>query len=268
MKPERTGWGLKLAVVFIAFYLVVPTLLVVPMSFSAGSTFQFPPDGWSLRWYARLFTTPEWTESAWTSLRVAAIAAPLAAAVGTAAAFGIARLRSRTRAAALGFVMAPLIVPKILIALAVYGAFLRLRLSGTVVGIGLAHTVLALPYVVVAVTARLQGMDPQLQSAASSLGARPLSAFRRVTMPLAMPGILSGALLAFVTSFDELVTALFLQAPSVTTLPVRMFNSVVYNIDLSVAAASTILVIIVSAVLLGGQLLAVRQKAGEVGRAR
>ena len=256
---RRRPWFLATVVTVIAGYLTIPTLLVVPMSLSSGSTFQFPPPGWSLQWYERFFTSPQWLEAVANSFQVAAMAAPAATVIGTAAAFGLVRLSPKLRSAVLAVVMGPLIIPKILVALAVYGTFVGLRLSGTVFGIALAHTAIAIPYVVIAVTARLQGFEHNLVRAGLSLGASPFAVFRRVTLPLILPGILAGGLLAFATSFDELIIALFLQSPSATTLPVLMFNSVVYNIDLAVAAASTILVIVVSIVLMTAQAIGLRR---------
>jgi putative spermidine/putrescine transport system permease protein len=175
------------------------------------------------------------------------------------AAFGLARLHPRWRGTVSGFLLSPMIVPHILVALVVFSAFLRLSLNGTLIGIILAHTALAVPFVVIAVTARLQGMDSRLTGVAASLGANPYSAFRRVTLPLVMPGILSGAVLAFVTSLDEVVIALFLQAPGAITLPVKMFNSVTVQIDPTISAASSLMVVLVSVPILLAQVVGARR---------
>lgn len=252
----------KLLIAAIIAYLIVPTLVVVPISFSAGSTFKFPPESFSLQWWQRLIESEQWLRAALNSLKVGAIAAPLATVMGTAAAFGLSRVAPEKRNRLLGFIAAPLIIPKILVALAVYGAFLTFRLNGTLIGIALGHTAIAIPYVVVAVLTRLYNHDHRLADAAKVMGATPWRTFRRVTLPLIAPGILSGAALAFVVSFDELVIALFLQSPATTTLPVLMFSSVVYNIDLAVAAASTLFVVVVSAVMFAAQLISLRRRGG------
>ncbi|MFI5913283.1 ABC transporter permease subunit [Dactylosporangium sp. NPDC051541] len=259
---ERTSavrpW-LRAHTTIVAILLVAPTLVVIPMSFSAARTFRFPPDGWSLRWYQELFTSPEWTAAILNSLQVGVFTALFATLLGTTAAFGLTRLRPPWRGAVNGFLLSPMIVPHILVALVVFSAFLRLGLNGTLIGIILAHTALAIPFVVIAVTARLQGMDGRLAGVAASLGASPVSAFRRVTLPLVRPGILSGTVLAFVTSLDEVVIALFLQAPGAITLPVKMFNSVTVQIDPTISAASSLMVVLVSVPILLAQIAGSRR---------
>ncbi|MET7399125.1 ABC transporter permease subunit [Dactylosporangium sp. NPDC005572] len=250
---------LRVHTTVVAILLTVPTLVVIPMSFSSAQTFQFPPAGWSTRWYERLFTSPEWTAAILNTLQVGIFTALIATVLGTTAAFGLTRLRPRWRGVVNGFLLSPMIVPHILVALVVFAAFLRLSLNGTLIGIILAHTVMALPFVVIAVSARLQGMDSRLPGVAASLGASPMSAFRRVTFPLVLPGVLSGAVLAFVTSLDEVVIALFLQAPGAITLPVQMYNSVTVQIDPTISAASSVMVVLVSVPILVAQLAGARR---------
>ncbi|MDG4832535.1 ABC transporter permease subunit [Solwaraspora sp. WMMD1047] len=255
---EVRPW-LKVHTTIVAILLAGPTLVVIPMSFSSGVTFQFPPQGWSTRWYERLFTSPEWTAAILNTLQVGIYTALIATVLGTTAAFGLMRLRPRWRGPLNAFLLSPMIVPHILVALVVFAAFLRLSLNGTLFGIILAHTAMALPFVVIAVTARLQGMDHRLPKVAASLGASPLSAFRRVTLPLVLPGVLSGAVLAFVTSLDEVVIALFLQAPGAITLPVQMFNSITIQIDPTISAASSVMVLLVSVPILFAQIAGARR---------
>ncbi|MFG1927197.1 ABC transporter permease subunit [Cryptosporangium sp. NPDC048952] len=242
---EMRPW-LKVHTTIVAILLAAPTLVVIPMSFSASQTFRFPPEDWSLRWYQELFTSPDWIAAILNSLQAGLVTALFATVLGTAAAFGLARLHPRWRGPLNGFLLSPMIVPHILVGLVVFAAFLRVSLNGTLIGIILAHTAVALPFVIIAVTARLQGMDGRLPGVAASLGAGPVSTFRKVTLPLVLPGVLSGAVLAFVTSLDEVVIALFLQAPGAITLPVQMFNSVTVEIDPTISAASSLMVVLVS----------------------
>ncbi|MGN9910249.1 ABC transporter permease subunit [Phytohabitans sp. LJ34] len=258
---EMRPW-LKVHTGLVAVLLVAPTLVVIPMSFSSGRTFQFPPNGWSLQWYERLFTSPEWTAAIFNSIQAGLITALLATVLGTTAALGLMRLSPRWRGALTGFLLSPLIVPHILVALVVFAAFLQVGLNGTLIGIILAHTAMALPFVVIAVTARLQGMDGRLPGVAASLGASPFAAFRKVTFPLLLPGIMSGAVLAFVTSLDEVVIALFLQGPGAVTLPVQMFNSVTVQIDPTISAASSLIVVLVSVPILLAQVVSARRGKG------
>jgi len=261
MKP---GIFVRVATWLVAGLLVLPVVVIIPMSFSADITFQFPPESWSTRWYQNFFASEKWTFALTNSLKVGLVTAVVATTVGTLASLGIARLPRKMRGVASSVVMMPLIIPNILIALAIYATFLNLKLNGTLHGLVFAHTAIALPFVVIAVNARLQGIDKGLSAAAMSLGASPWGAFRQVVLPLLLPGVLSAAVLAFVTSFDEVVIALFLQTPANTTLPVQMFNSVAIEIDPTISAASSFVVVIVSAGILLGQLAALRRRKGRV----
>lgn len=245
---------LGIVVILIAIFLTLPAVLIIPMSFSSGTTFQFPPQGWSTRWYENLIVDHGWQSAILTSLQVSGIVTPLALVIGTLASFGLHRMTKRASSASLGVLISPLAIPNILVALAAYAFFLRLGLSGTIEGLVLAQTCLAIPFVVIAVWARLQGYDRSLTSAALSLGASRFTVLRTVTLPLITPGIVAGAVFAFVSSFDELVVALLLQGPGVVTLPVKMFNSVVEEADPTITAASTVLVVVVSSAILLVQL--------------
>lgn len=237
-------------VVFLAF----PAAFLVPLSLSSGTSFQFPPPGWSLRWYENLFTKSDWLDAIVVSLQVSILATALAVVIGTCATFALFSFSPRIRAAGTTTLISPLVIPNILVALAMYGTFLVLGFNGTLWGLVLANTCLAVPFVIIAVSARLHGYRRSLTSAALSLGATPFAAFRSVTLPLILPGIAAGAAFSFVVSFDELVIALLLQGPETKTLSVKMFNSVVDQTDPTISAASTVLVLVVSAVLFAGQL--------------
>ena len=236
--------------VLVAAWLVVPTLIVVPISFSGQDSFAFPPSSWGLEHYVTFFTEASWLNSLLVSLQLAVIVTVVATALGTAAAFALARTSLPGARAVDGLFLAPLIVPGIVVAIALYATFLGWGLIGTPTGFVLAHTVLALPFVVVNVGAALRGFDRTLERAAAGLGASSWATFRQVTLPVIRPGVASGALFAFVTSFDEVVVSLFIQSPQLQTLPVQMFTSVTNEVDPTIAAASTV-VLVVSTVLLG-----------------
>jgi putative spermidine/putrescine transport system permease protein len=236
--------------VLVGAWLVVPTLIVVPISFSGDDSFAFPPSSWSTKHYATFFTESSWLTSLLVSLQLALIVTAVATVLGTMAAFALARTRFAGKGAIDGLFLAPLIVPGIVVAVAMYAAFLGWGLIGTPAGFVAAHTVLALPFVTVNVTAALAGFDRTLERAAAGLGASSWATFRTVTFPLIRPGVLAGALFAFVTSFDEVVVSLFIQSPNLQTLPVRMFTSVTNEVDPTIAAASTV-VLVVSTALLG-----------------
>ncbi|MEV4694565.1 ABC transporter permease [Micromonospora echinospora] len=243
-------WWLKLVGALVALYFILPTLFVIPMSFSTASTFQFPPTGFSLKLYENFFTDPTWLASLRTSVLVGVLAASLATVVGTAAAIGLHSLTGRLARLARTLLMVSIVTPSIVIAVAVYISFLKWHLVGTLSGYVFAHAAIGVPFVLVSVTSALSGFDPKLLRASASLGATPMRTFLFVTMPLISRGIVTGAIFAFVTSFDEVVIALFLRAPTFQTLPVQMYNSVTVEIDPTIAASSSLVVVAVTVICL------------------
>ncbi|HWM34620.1 MAG TPA: ABC transporter permease [Pseudolysinimonas sp.] len=233
-----------------ALWLLVPMLIVIPMSFTGSRSYRFPPESWSFRWYENIVTDDRWLSALGTSLLIAVIVAVVATTLGTAAALGLSRIRIRGAQVLNGLFLSPMILPVVIIGVAVYLVFLNFRLVNSPGGMVLAHTVLATPYVVVAVAASLRGFDTTLERAGASLGAAPLRVFLSVTLPIIRPGVLAGALFAFIASFDELVVSIFLVGPSVRTLPVQMFTSVAQESDPTVAAVSTILMVSTAIILL------------------
>ena len=253
-------WWLKAIGVVVSLYFILPTLIVIPLSFSESRSFQWPPKGFSLQWYQNFFTNPIWLQSLLNSVMVAVLAALLATIVGTAAAVGLNRLTGRLAGFARALLMVSMVTPAIVIAVAVYISFLQWHLTGSLGGYVLAHAAIGVPFVLVAVTSALGGFDPKLLRASASLGASPLRSFIRVTMPLISRGILSGAIFAFVTSFDEVVIALFLRSPTFQTLPVQMYNSVTYELDPTISASSSLVVVVVTIIFLVPQLVGNRRK--------
>ena len=247
---RQLGWGLRICVIVVAVLLLGPTLVVIPMSFSAGETFQFPPSDWSLRWYVEFFSSAQWMNSLVTSIQIGLLVAVFATILGVGAALALDRTLWRGRGAFRAAMMAPMIVPSIVVAIAIYMVFLKWHLNGTAIGFVLAHTVLAVPFVITTVGASLAGYDRTVETASSSLGANALTTFIRVTLPLLLPGVASGFVFAFVTSLDEVVIALFLQTPNIRTLPVQMYDSITLEIDPTISAASSLIVVATTVVLL------------------
>ncbi|GGL94857.1 ABC transporter permease [Nakamurella endophytica] len=239
------------AAVVVALLLVVPTLVVVPISFTGKASFVFPPDSWSLRWYGNLFSDSRWTSALRRSLWIALLSSVLATTVGTAASVGLTRWRRRRwAAAARALLLVPVFVPAIVLAIGIYTVFGSLGLLGTVTGFVLAHASLGVPFVVISVTAVLQSFDVQLERAAESLGAGRWAVFRQITLPLILPGVLAGALFAFVASFDEILVSLFIKSPFLETFPIRVYQSVDNDTDPTVAAASTLVLVVTTLVIL------------------
>jgi len=226
----------------VLLFLVAPILIIVPLSFSSGSFFYYPLPGFSLRWYQDFFSSTFWLPSVWNSLIVGTAATLLATLLGTIAALGLWRARFPGQALVLAVLISPMVVPVIIIAVGVYFAFAPFGLNDGYAGLVLAHTTLAVPFVVVTVLATLAGFDRNLLRAAASLGAPPLTTFRRVTLPLILPGVASGAVFAFAASFDEVVVALLIAGPGQRTLPRQMFAGINDNISLTITAAATMLI--------------------------
>jgi putative spermidine/putrescine transport system permease protein len=239
----------------VLIYLVFPILVVIPLSFSSGTYLSFPPPGISLRWYENFFGRADWLDSAWLSIWVGGAAMTLATVLGVPAAIALVRARFRGKAVLLAFIISPMIAPVIIVAIGIYFFYARLGLVGSPIGLVIAHTCLAVPFVVINVAATLQGFDERLEQAAMNLGATPWGTFWQVTFPIIRPGILSGALFAFITSFDELVVALFVSGTTAVTLPRKMWDSIRFEIDPTIAAVSTILIALTAALFVIAELL-------------
>jgi putative spermidine/putrescine transport system permease protein len=231
-------------------FLVAPMLIVLIISFSSAPFLMFPPPGLSLQWYRKLFGDPAWSDSLITSLEIVIPTGLLAMTVGTAAALGLARSEFPAKRFVVGFLMAPLVVPVIIIAAAIFGVFRVWDLNGTLLGFVLAHTVLTVPYVLSTVLTSLQMIDEQYEKAALTLGASPWIVFRRIVLPLILPGVLSGLLFAMVISFDELVVSLFIGSPTFRPVTVQMWSDVLGDIDPTIAAIGTLLFLFSLLVLL------------------
>lgn len=241
-------------------YLAAPLGIVVPISLSSGEGLAFPPPGYSLRWYEHYWTDRGWIDATITSLKVALLAAFFATVLGTLAAMGLSRMAGRARAIAYAFIVSPIVVPVIVLAVALYRLYSALGLQGSLIGLALAHTIIAAPFVVITVSAALTRFDQQLLLASTSLGETPFRSFFRVTLPLIRPSVLTGALFAFMTSFDEVVVALFVGSATASTLPRVMWASLRSGIDPTIAAVSTLLILLSIAVLAVAGLL--RRHAG------
>lgn len=232
------------------FFLVVPTLVIVPMSFTASNALTFPPEGFSIRWYEKMVTDPQWSTGFVNSAQVAFLTALLATVLGTLAALGTVRGRFPGRNVVNALILTPLIVPVIIVAIGMFSIFVRWKIAGSLPGLVLAHTALALPFVVVNVAASLRTIDRNLELAAQSLGASPTRTFARVTLPIILPGVLAGGLFAFITSWDEVVVSIFLTSARYRTLPVEMWEQVRQVVDPTVAAVATTVLAVTTTVLL------------------
>lgn len=230
-------------------FVNAPLLVTIGASFGAGSYLAFPPHAWSLRWYTTFAASSDWLDSIGNSIAVALGTAVCATVLGTMGALGLVRLRRRASTALLAIVLAPMIIPHVALAIGLYPLLARIHLVNSYPAVIAGHTVVAVPLVVIVVSAALQNVDVSVERAASSLGASPLRVFREVTLPLVFPGVLGGALLAFTVSFDELELALFLSGPATRTFPLQIWEQVQYELSPLIAVASVLVVVSVVVVL-------------------
>lgn len=245
-KVEKSRWKLSGLALIIAALLVLPIMVVIPLSFTAQASFMFPPRAYSTRWYEALFTDPNWVFPLYDSLIVGLASTVVATVVGTAACFGIRRLNKKLQLVCIGVLLLPVVVPIVITGIGIYASFLDWGLVGTYPGFVLAHSLYALPMVVVPVMASFSTYDSTLERAAGSLGATGWATFWQVTLPAILPGVAAGAVFAFVQSWDEIVISVFISTPALTTLPVRMYNAVAADVDPTLAAASTLIITIVT----------------------
>src|SRR5262245_15288094 len=228
----------------IVLFLIAPSLLVVPLSFSDSRYLTFPPPAWSTRWYQAYFGAIEWREATYISFAAAILTMLLSTTVGTLAAYGLHSLRGRLSTLAYGAFILPLIIPAILIAIGIFLFYAQLGLNNTLTGIVLAHSVMAIPLVVITVASSLKSYDMNQEMVARSLGASRPRAFLTVTLPQIRIAVISGALLAFISSLDEVVIALFIAGGDKATLTRRMFNALRDEIDPTIASISTLLILL------------------------
>jgi ABC-type spermidine/putrescine transport system permease subunit II len=245
----RASPGLWLVAGIVLTYLVVPSFIVFVMSFSGGLFLEFPPRTLSLRWYHTYWDSAQWLAATARSFKVAVLVTVLASAAGTMASLALVRREFPGKTLLRALLISPIIVPTIVLSIGVYSVYASWRLIGTTWGLVLAHSVLAIPFVVVNVTAVLYKLDRSLERAARIHGAGPLRAFGLVVLPLIWPGVASGAIFSFLTSFDELVIAMFIAGRD-PTLPKMMFDGIRYEMNPVVAAVSSQLILVSSGALL------------------
>ncbi len=275
-------WTYRVICALIFIFLIAPILVIIPLSFNAEPYFTFTqkmlsldPEGYSLRWYDRLLTfgmqNPDaprdaawwgdvWRNSAWVkaaknSVIIGFFSTILATVLGTIAALGLSRAEMPFRKPIMAILISPMIVPIIITATGLFFFYSATGLAGSYVGIILAHATLGIPFVIITVTATLMGFDRSLLRAAANLGAGPVRSFFKVQLPLIMPGVISGALFAFVTSFDEVVVVLFVAGHDQQTIPRQMWNGIREQISPSILAVATILVVLSIALLTAVELL-------------
>ena len=235
----------RLALLFHTLFIIfilAPLVLVVLVSFTSKGYLSLPTDGFSLRWFYAIFETPEFVDAFWVSLYLAFASATLALSLALPAALALARYRFKGRDALTGFFLSPLMIPHVVLGVSFLSFFGQVGLTGTFIGLALAHVIIVMPYALRLVLAAVTGLDREAERAALSLGASNWTVFRRITLPLIIPGITGGWVLCFINSFDEVTMTVFVASPSTMTLPVRMYHHITQTIDPLLASVSTVLI--------------------------
>jgi putative spermidine/putrescine transport system permease protein len=258
---DKVGWyAVRALCIGVLLFLLLPILVIIPLSFSASSFLAYPMPGWSLQWYDNLFSSDDWGRATRNSFIVAPLATLLATILGTLAAVGLARIQFFGKGVLMSLLIAPMVVPIVVVGVSTYLFFAKIGLADTYLGLILVHAALGAPFVLTTVLATLQSFNHNLVRASLSLGATPLETFFRITLPIIAPGVISGALFAFATSFDEVVVTLFIAGPTQVTLPRQMFTGIRENITPTIAAVATLLIIFTSTLMLGLEWLRGRRR--------
>lgn len=251
-KIERTWYfSYRIICALIFLFLIGPILIIIPLSFNVQPYFTFTPEmlsfdpaGFSTRWYEEFFASEEWIRSIKNSFMVAIASTIIATSLGTLAALGLSRPEMPYRALIMSILISPMIVPLIISAAGMFFFYSSINLAGTFLGLILAHTALGIPFVVITVTATLSGFDHSLTRAAAGLGANSRTVFFKIMLPLVTPGVISGALFAFITSFDEVVVAIFIAGVEERTIPLQMWGGIREQISPTILAVATLLVLV------------------------
>jgi ABC-type spermidine/putrescine transport system permease subunit II len=248
--PERLARALPVYVAIACFLLLAPIVIVCVISFGGEGYLKFPPNSYSLKWFANFFGDSRWRQSLISSALIALIACIIATVIGFLAAYALVRAEMRAKKFLLSLMLMPIIVPTVITAIAMYFLTAKAGLVGNMLWIGFCHAIIALPIVLLILLSALQGVDPNLERAALGLGASRLRVFFKVVIPIAWPGVMSAALFAYLASFDELIISLFLAGARAQTLPVRIWNSLHLDVEPTVAAAATFLIALTGTVLI------------------
>ncbi len=241
-------------------FLMVPILSIVPLSFNSEPFFTYPMPGLSMRWYQDFFGSPNWQLAARNSFLVAILSTLIATTLGTLAALGLARPDCPFRRTLMAVLISPIVIPIVVAALGIFYFYSSIGLAATLTGMVIAHAALGAPFVVITVLATLSNFDMRVMRAAASLGAPPVAAFRLIMLPLISPGVAAGAIFAFVTSFDEVVIALFLAGSEQRTLPRQMWSGLREQISPTITAVATLLILLAAALMFAANTLQTRSQ--------
>ncbi len=248
-------WVLTAICAVMSLFLLLPILFIIALSFGNSRWLIFPPPGWTLKWYEELFADPRWIGAALTSAKIGVIVMVISVVLGLLASLALVRGTFRGRAVLRAFFLTPMVLPVVIVAVALYAAFLRLGLNGTLPGFVIAHVIVALPFAIITITEALETFDPAIEDAAILCGASPWEARLRVTLPGIRHGLFSAAIFSFLISWDEVVLAIFMASPTLQTLPVKVWTTLRQDLTPVIAAASTLLVLLTVALMIAAALI-------------
>lgn len=234
---------LRTFVIIILTLMILPVLIIIPLSLSSSMAFEFPPPSYSLKWYENFLENDQWTDGFIRSIIVAIFTSIIAMVIGTMASLAIDRLEFPGKKIFMNLMIAPMVVPLVIVGIAMYHSFSFYKMTNTLTALVLAHSIIAIPIVVITVSAKLKGLDRNLELAALSLGSNPIGVFFKITLPLIRSSVVAGALFAFITSLDEVVVSIFVSGATTKTLPVVMWENMRTQVDPTIAAVSTILIV-------------------------
>ncbi len=249
---------LKGFVAIIAILLIAPILIIFPLSFTSVSYFEFPPPGYSTKWYTAFLENGQWQEVFVRSLQIAFFTAIVSLIIGSMAAYAVVRMNFWGKKIFMAILVAPMVIPVIVVGIALYSFFAPMQLTDSIFGLVLSHSILSIPIVFVTVMSSLKGMDQNLELAARGLGSTPIGAFFKITVPMIRPAFFSSALFAFIISFDEPVMSIFIAGPTTKTLPVLMWENMRSQVDPTIAVVSAIMIFLTLLVFVGQELISNR----------
>ena len=260
IKHRQRLW-LYILAACVMLFLVIPTFIVIPMSFSASQYLEFPPREWSFKWYEFYFNSVSWMAATKTSLLAALLTMIIATPLGLAAAYGLSVSQHKANQLIFLLLISPMMIPIILIAIGVFYLYVRLKMVNTLPGLVLAHTVHALPLARIILSAAFKGYDARLEMAARNLGASRFKAFMSVTLPQIKFSVITAAILSFLSSFDEVIIAMFISGGQNATLTRNMFNALRDQIDPTIASISTLMILVSSTLLIASQVIGKRKES-------
>ncbi|PWC13623.1 ABC transporter permease [Brenneria roseae subsp. americana] len=255
MNRNKPGFVSLALSTLVLLFLALPIIIIFPLAFNDANYLAFPPQGFSLRWMEKVLSSADWLNSLWLSFRIATISTILAMILSVLMAMALVRFRFKGKTIIYALILLPMIVPNIISALSLFFFFSAVEIADSVSAIIIGHAVISFPIATIIISSSLQGIDSQLEYAAMSLGASGFTVLRRITFPLAAPGMISAAIFSFLSSFDELLISMFMAGNDVQTLSVRIWNNIQFELEPTIAAVSVLLILITVVMLLTANLM-------------